>query len=69
MDAEKGVKVLDTTAAGDTFVGAYAVHVVKSMHGEWDMEAAVRWACRAAGRTVEKKGAQSAIPWADEIDS
>lgn len=69
VEAEKGVKVLDTTAAGDTFVGAYAVHAVRSMQGEWDMEAAVKWACRAAGRTVEKKGAQSAIPWADEIDS
>jgi ribokinase len=69
VDAEKGVKVVDTTAAGDTFVGAYAVHAVRSMQGEWDMEAAVQWACRAAGRTVEKKGAQSAIPWADEIDS
>lgn len=69
VDAEKGIKVLDTTAAGDTFVGAYAVHAVRSMQGEWDLEAAIQWACRAAGRTVEKKGAQSAIPWADEIHS
>lgn len=68
VEAEKGIKVLDTTAAGDTFVGAYAVRAVSSMQSEWDMEAAVQWACRAAGRTVEKKGAQSAIPWADEVD-
>jgi ribokinase len=67
VDAVKGAKVLDTTAAGDTFVGAYAVHVVRSMRKEWDIEAAVQWACRAARRTVERRGAQSAIPWGDEI--
>lgn len=68
VEADKGVKVVDTTAAGDTFVGAYAVEAVKGRGIEWDMEGAVRWACRAAGRTVEKKGAQSAIPWANEIE-
>jgi ribokinase len=68
VEAPKGVKVVDTTAAGDTFVGAYAVDAVKKMRGEWDMEATIRWACQAAARTVEKKGAQSAIPWADEIN-
>jgi ribokinase len=66
VPAEKVRKVVDTTAAGDTFVGAYAVEVVR---GEVvDMESVVKRACRAAGRTVEKEGAQSAIPWADEVD-
>lgn len=67
--AEKVKKVVDTTAAGDTFVGAYAVGVVRksgSRKGEVVAED-VKLACRAAGRTVEKKGAQSAIPWADEV--
>lgn len=68
IEANKDVKVVDTTAAGDTFVGAYAVAAVKGHVGEWDMEGAVTWACRAAGRTVEKRGAQSAIPWASEIE-
>ncbi|KAE8446086.1 hypothetical protein EG329_012594 [Mollisiaceae sp. DMI_Dod_QoI] len=58
-------KVVDTTAAGDTFVGAYAVNVVR---GNEDLGEVVRLACKAAGRTVEKKGAQSAIPWADEVE-
>ncbi|KAG0646434.1 Ribokinase [Hyphodiscus hymeniophilus] len=66
--AEKVKRVVDTTAAGDTFVGAYAVSVVrkggKGAVGEED----VKRACRAAGKTVEKTGAQSAIPWADEVD-
>ena len=64
--AEKVEKVVDTTAAGDTFVGAYAVNVVRK-GGKKVSEEDVRLACKAAGRTVEKKGAQSAIPWADEV--
>jgi ribokinase len=59
------VKVVDTTAAGDTFVGAYAVENVCGKGGE--MKNVVKRACRAAGRTCEKAGAQSAIPWADEV--
>jgi ribokinase len=62
---EKVKKVVDTTAAGDTFVGAYAVNVVR---GKGKMNDIVKLACRAAGRTVEKEGAQNAIPWADEVD-
>jgi ribokinase len=67
VDAEKVERVVDTTAAGDTFVGAYAVRIVE---GEWerDMGSVVRGACMAAGRTVESEGAQSAIPWADEVE-
>lgn len=70
VPAEKVKKVVDTTAAGDTFVGAYAVGVVrKSGEGNSKVtEDDVKLACRAAGRTVEKQGAQSAIPWADEVD-
>jgi ribokinase len=68
VEATKVVKAVDTTAAGDTFVGAYAVEAVRGHVDEWDMEGAVKWACRAAGRTVEKKGAQSAIPWASEVE-
>ncbi|KUJ06675.1 ribokinase-like protein [Mollisia scopiformis] len=65
VPAAKVKKVVDTTAAGDTFVGAYAVNVVR---GNVDLGSVVRLACKAAGRTVEKEGAQSAIPWADEVD-
>jgi ribokinase len=64
VPAEKLEKVVDTTAAGDTFVGAYAVNVVR---GGMEMDEVVRRACRAAGKTVERRGAQSAIPWANEV--
>ncbi|ESZ98593.1 hypothetical protein SBOR_1043 [Sclerotinia borealis F-4128] len=69
VPAEENVKVVDTTAAGDTFVGAYAVELVRNVDADADvMLAAVAKACKAAARTVEKEGAQSAIPWADEVE-
>lgn len=60
------VEVVDTTAAGDTFAGAYALEVVK---GGFDIKGAVQVANRAAAKTIGKRGAQSSIPWADELDS
>ncbi|KAF4628890.1 hypothetical protein G7Y89_g9260 [Cudoniella acicularis] len=68
VKAEPVTKVVDTTAAGDTFVGAYAVNVVRKGGEGFVTEEDVRLACRASARTVEKKGAQSAIPWADEVE-
>jgi ribokinase len=66
-----GVKadVVDTTGAGDTFVGAYAVSVAQQkMEGKgFDIRIAVEWANRAAARAVEKEGAMSSIPWMDEV--
>ncbi len=71
IPAEKA-KVIDTTAAGDTFVGAYAIEVARhvgtgSSKGNFDIAEAVRFANKAAARTVEKEGAQAAIPWKDEL--
>lgn len=65
-------KVVDTTAAGDTFVGAFAVKLATAVHEskgtEHDfIDEAVAFAIRAAGKTVEKSGAQSSIPWLDEL--
>ncbi|KAI1175347.1 Ribokinase-like protein [Nemania sp. FL0916] len=69
VSAEKA-KVVDTTAAGDTFVGQYALDVVGADGGgssRFDIHAAVRKANRAAAKTVEKLGAQDSIPWRDEL--
>jgi ribokinase len=65
-------KVVDTTAAGDTFVGAYAVRIASAMSGSSMndgeiIDEAVAFAIRAAGKTVEKEGAQKSIPWLDRI--
>ncbi|KAF1969750.1 Ribokinase-like protein [Bimuria novae-zelandiae CBS 107.79] len=69
----KKVKVVDTTAAGDTFVGAYSVAVARwrttSPDSEFDLDAAIRHANLAASLTVQKAGAQSSIPWVDEVPS
>lgn len=67
----KLMDVVDTTAAGDTFVGAYAVRVARHMEDgtPFDLEAAVKWANVAASKTVEKEGAQDSIPWLDELHS
>ncbi|KAJ4389750.1 putative ribokinase [Gnomoniopsis smithogilvyi] len=67
MPAEKVKEVVDTTAAGDTFVGQYALEVVGSKGGQFAIEDAVRRANKAAARTVERKGAQHSIPWRDEL--
>lgn len=62
------VNVVDATTAGDTFVGAYAVEVISAKEeGHWDIGRAVRRACKAATRTVTKKGTQMSIPWRDEV--
>ncbi|KAI1115343.1 Ribokinase-like protein [Nemania sp. NC0429] len=66
VSAEKA-RVVDTTAAGDTFVGQYALDVVGAGGFEFDIEAAVRRANRAAAKTVERLGAQDSIPWRDEL--
>lgn len=72
VPAEKVKAVVDTTAAGDTFVGQYALDVVSAAAAgsggkEFAIEAAVKRANRAAARTVERKGAQDSIPWRDEL--
>ena len=69
LEAER-VKVKDTTAAGDTFVGAYAVAISNSKEGCSNFKtavAAVCWANKAAAMTVQTEGAQNAIPWLDEV--
>lgn len=71
MVPARKVKVVDTTAAGDTFVGAYTVAVahwkVMSKGADFDLDAAISHANRAASMTVQKAGAQSSIPWVEEV--
>jgi ribokinase len=65
---KESVHVVDTTTAGDTFVGAYAVEVLNAKDDEhWDIEKAVQRACKAATRCVTKKGTQNSIPWKNEL--
>ncbi|KAK5133900.1 hypothetical protein LTR08_007129 [Meristemomyces frigidus] len=66
VDALK-VRVVDTTAAGDTFVGGYAVQRAKHASGQFDHEKALEFATFAASKTVERKGAMAAIPFLREL--
>jgi ribokinase len=58
------VVVRDTTAAGDTFVGALAV----ALGEERAMPDALRWATIAAGQSVQREGASTSMPSRAEID-
>ncbi len=57
------VHVLDTTAAGDTFNGALSVAISEKMN--W--EKAIKFAVKAASISVTRLGAQSSVPYRNEI--
>ncbi|GAB4473215.1 MAG: ribokinase [Anaerolineae bacterium] len=57
------VSVVDTTAAGDAFVGAFGVALSELK----DVEDAVRWANAAGALAVTRAGAQPSLPHRDEI--
>jgi ribokinase len=57
------VKAVDTTAAGDTFVGVFAASM---LDGKSSREA-LKFATAAAGLTVTRKGAQPSIPDYKEV--
>jgi ribokinase len=59
------VNAVDTTAAGDTFNGAFAVALIEGL----PLVAAVRFANAAAALSVTRRGAQSAIPSRGEVDT
>ncbi|WAP67396.1 ribokinase [Jiella pelagia] len=59
------IAVVDTTGAGDTFVGVFA----SGLAGDLSIEAAARRAAVAASLACRKIGAQTAMPSAAEIDA
>jgi len=70
-------KVVDTTGAGDTFLGAFAAKTACMMAEPYGtgiegrqlaLLTAVRYGASAAAMSVEKPGAQSSIPTAAEVE-
>ncbi|HOK03742.1 MAG TPA: PfkB family carbohydrate kinase, partial [Victivallales bacterium] len=57
------VKTVDTTAAGDTFVGFF---IAQKMQGKNSLEA-VKIAVKASAICVQKKGASNSIPKLKEV--
>lgn len=58
------VEAFDTTAAGDTFVGAFAVAWTSGMA----VEPAMRWASAAAALAVQRLGASASMPYRADIE-
>ncbi|MFD9033025.1 ribokinase [Streptomyces sp. NPDC059567] len=59
------VRAVDTTAAGDTFVGALAVALGEGRA----VREALAWASSAAALSVQREGASSSMPYRSEIDA
>ena len=59
------VDVVDTTGAGDAFVGALAVKLARGA----SLEEAVAYAVRAGAAAVTKEGAQGALPTPDAVEA
>lgn len=59
------VTAVDTTAAGDTFVGVLTVALVEGR----PMAEALRWAAGAAALCVQRPGASTSMPYRTEIEA
>ncbi|MFD9967830.1 ribokinase [Streptomyces sp. NPDC059011] len=59
------VRAVDTTGAGDTFVGVLAVALVEGR----PMAEAMAWASTAAALSVGRPGASTSMPYRPEIDA
>ncbi|MBV7298401.1 ribokinase [Enterovibrio paralichthyis] len=59
------VEAIDTTAAGDTFNGAFVTGLMESM----PLESAIKFAHAAAAISVTRFGAQTSIPTREEVDA
>lgn len=60
----KKVKAADTTAAGDSFIGALVTALVEGK----TLEEAIEFATFAAALTVTKLGAQNSLPTREEVE-
>ena len=63
MEARK-VQAVDTTADGDTFIGALGALLVEGR----SMEQALAYAMRAAATCVTRPGAQASMPSREEVE-
>lgn len=58
------VKAVDTTAAGDTFIGALCSQLEKNLA---NVEDSLRYAQRASSLTVQRMGAMPSIPTGEDV--
>jgi len=58
------VKAVDTTSAGDSFIGALCVKLA----GGEELSEAILFATRVSAITVSREGAAASVPYIDELD-
>ena len=63
IPSERVERVVDTTAAGDTFSAAMTLEYLRSA----DIKSAVRYGAAAAAITVSREGASSSVPTLEEV--
>ena len=59
------VQALDTTAAGDTFLGSFSSELKPDLS---NIEAAIKYGNKASSLAVQKMGAQPSIPTRNEVE-
>jgi ribokinase len=64
--ALSGVEVVDTTGAGDAFIGGFAAGWLRS---KGSLDVALRWGSTTAGLSVTKPGTARAMPTQAEIEA
>ena len=74
VDSLKGIKVADTTGAGDIFGGSAVWKVLQTGKrpeelNEAELREAVRFACTAAGLSTTKSGGISSVPEPEEVNA
>jgi len=58
------VKIVDTTAAGDSFLATFAINLANGL----EIEECIKRANKVASFVVTRKGAQSSIPTKEEVE-
>lgn len=61
------VEAIDTTAAGDSFIGALSSTIDAENLSFEDIKAAVRFGNKVSSIAVQRKGAQPSIPYLNEV--
>lgn len=62
------VDVIDTTAAGDSFIGALSSKLNVNNISEENLIEAITFANKVSSVTVQRKGAQTSIPYLKEVE-
>ena len=62
------VNVVDTTAAGDAFIGGFATKLLESALDSASLRASVRYGCACGALATTKFGAQPSLPTKAEVE-